>query len=371
MILASFESVMDAILYIFIALLILMFMITIHELGHYLAGKIFKFKINEFSIGMGPKLFSRKNKKTNEVFSIRLIPLGGYCAFEGEDEDNASEFAFNNQKPWKRLIVLFSGAFLNFVSAVIIVIIAFSIFGNTLPQVDTSYEQHTVTEVEGVQVIVTNPNKFEKGDIVLEINGKQLYLAVDISKMIDRAPESCDVKVLRNGEEIVLTGITKSNYYYTDSNGVVKTGFGWGVSYRLGGPEVPKVNYSFGQALAKSVPYCFRTAGFVLETLGQLITGALGIDQIGGPITTIDVTSQVARTGIGNILMLITLVSVNLAVFNLLPIPALDGSRMVFVIIEWIARKPVNRKVEGIIHLVGMVLLFGFVILVDLLRLFG
>ena len=371
MILATFGSVMNSILYIFIALLILMFMITVHELGHYVAGKILKFKINEFSIGMGPKLFSRKNKKTDEVFSIRLIPLGGYCAFEGEDEEKVTEFAFNNQKPWKRLIVLFSGAFLNFVSAVIIVIIAFSIFGNTLPQVDVSLEQHSIAEVEGIQVIETSPNKFEKGDIILEVDGKPLYLSVDISKRIDRAPESCSVKVLRNGEEIVLTDIRKSNYYYTDDSGVVKTGYGWGISMSLGGPEVPKVDYSFGQALAKSVPYCLRTAGFVLETLGQLITGVLGIDQIGGPITTIDITSQVVQTGIGNVLMLITLISVNLAVFNLLPIPALDGSRMVFVVIELIAGKPVNRKVEGIIHLVGIILLFTFVILVDLLRLFG
>ncbi|MCM1043701.1 MAG: site-2 protease family protein, partial [Corallococcus sp.] len=133
------SSVWSQILYGILAFIVLMFMVLIHELGHYTAGKIFKFKINEFSIGMGPKLFS-KTKKNNEVISLRLLPLGGFCSFEGENENSDNSQAFNKQKPWKRLIVLFSGAFFNFLSAIIIAVIVFSCYGGTVAVVDSVYD---------------------------------------------------------------------------------------------------------------------------------------------------------------------------------------------------------------------------------------
>lgn len=350
----------ENIFYIFIAFVILMFMITVHEAGHYFAGRILGFKINEFAIGMGPKLFSKK-LKDGQVFSLRAIPLGGFCAFEGEDEENASEGAFNNQKPWKRLIVLFSGAFMNFMSALVIVVIAFACFGDAMPQIVETYPK--------TGVVQTQENSIQKGDTLLEINGKRILLAVDVSSMIQNAGDVADVLVLRDGEEVLLKGVQKSNYTVINQDGTTSTHYGWGVSLVYGGTE--RVRFSFGESLSRSTPYCFRTAEYVLETLGGLITGIIGIDQIGGPITTIDLTSQVARQGLPNILMLITLISVNLAVFNLLPVPSLDGCRMIFVLIEWIRGKPVSRTVEGYIHFVGIMLLFGFVIMVDLLKLFG
>jgi len=345
----------ENIFFIFIALIILMFMITVHEAGHYISGKLLGFKINEFAVGMGPKLFS-KTLKDGQVFSLRAIPLGGFCAFEGEDEENPSKNAFNNQKPWKRLVVLFSGAFMNFLSALVIVVVAFACFGDVLPQIQQVYPK------EGV--IQTQENSLQAGDTILEINGEQVLLSVDISSMIQEAGDKADVLVLRDGEKILLKDVQKS-VYIVDS----KEYFGWGVSISYGGNQ--RTRFSFGEALERSLPYCFRTAEYVLETLGGIITGLIGLDQIGGPITTIDITSQVARQGLPNILMLITLVSVNLAVFNLLPVPSLDGCRMIFVLIEWIRGKPVSRNIEAIIHFAGILLLFGFVILIDLLKLFG
>lgn len=351
---------MDVILYLLVAFVILMFMITVHELGHYIAGRVLGFKINEFAIGMGPKIFS-KTLKNGQVFSLRCLPLGGFCAFEGEDEENPGPGAFNNQKPWKRLIVLFSGAFMNFISAVIIVIIAFSCFGDYLPYI------HDVYVLEGVEQ--TQENSLLPGDTVLQINGKDILLNVDLSSMIQGAGDEADVLVIRNGEKVLLEGVKKGNYTVTSEDGTTQTHYGWGVSIGYGGNE--RTRFTFGEALARSVPYCLRTASYVLETLGGLVTGLIGLDQIGGPITTIDITMQVARSGFANILMLVTMISVNLAVFNLLPVPALDGCKMIFVIIEWIRGKPVNRTVEGYIHFIGLLLLFGFVIAVDLLRLFG
>ena len=170
-------TVLSNLFYILIALVVLMFMITVHELGHYIAGRILGFKINEFSIGMGPKIFS-KRLKNDQIFSLRWLPLGGYCAFEGEDEDNPSPQAFNNQKPWKRIIVLFSGAFMNFISALIIVIIAFSCFGDYLPTIVSKYDFDA--DSQGNAIV----SPLEEGDVILEIDGKAILLTVDLSNMI-------------------------------------------------------------------------------------------------------------------------------------------------------------------------------------------
>lgn len=357
---ASVADVFAKIGYVLIALLILLFMVTVHEFGHYTAGKLLKFKINEFSVGMGPVIFSRE-KADGQKVSLRALPLGGFCAFEGEDEENPSKDAFNNQAPWKRLIVLFSGAFFNFVSAVLIGILAFSVFGAQMPGIKSVYP----TSPNFAETVTAE--NLQAGDIILEVDGKTVFLTTDLSRYLSNSQETLQLKVLRNGQEVVLSNVKKGNFTVTEEDGTEKTYYGLGVVLDYNA----HVDYTFGQALTRTLPYCVHVAGYVLETLGGIVTGLIGLDQVGGPITTIGITSQVVSTGIANILYLIVLISVNLAVFNLLPIPALDGMRMVFVLIEWIRKKPVDRKVEGIIHTVGLVILLGFVILVDLLQLFG
>ena len=169
--LCSVVSVLKTAGSILLAFVVLMFMVMIHETGHYTAGKIFGFQINEFSIGMGPKIFSKK-KKNGEVFSLRLLPLGGFCAFEGEDEDKDNPRAFNNQKPWKRLIVLFAGAFFNFISAILIAIIAFSCFGDTVAKVSTVYDYAPQANQE-----------LQSGDVIYKINGKRVFVLDNISRI--------------------------------------------------------------------------------------------------------------------------------------------------------------------------------------------
>lgn len=374
LLLFAVSDVAETILYILLALVVLLVMITIHEAGHYTAGKILGFKINEFAIGMGPKLFSRK-KKNGEVFSVRLFPLGGYCAFEGEDENMPdSPDAFNSQKPWKRIIVLVSGALFNFISAILIVFIAFWAFGDDALAIQKVYESSVNYDA------YQQGTGFKEGDIIYKIDGKVVYLVVDVSNYIAGAGDEMDVVVLRENaqgkrEKVTIENVRKGKFtvdkldengnVVLDENGnpVKEEANGWGVQNAY-----VKNSFTFGQALGRSVPYCLRAGGYILETLEGLITGRVPIKDIGGPITTIDMTTQVIRTGFSNVLFLITLISVNLAVFNLLPLPALDGSRVIFVLIEWIFRKPVNRKVEGWIHAIGMILLFGLVILVDVLR---
>lgn len=196
--------------YVLLALLALMAMIVVHELGHYTAGKLLGFKIDEFAIGFGPKIFKRKNKKTGELFSIRPFPIGGFCAFHGEDADGAlldengnqvkdangniikDPDAFNNQKPWKRLIVLFSGAFMNFLSAILIITIYFSAYGQPLPYVVGTYD------------VPSYQNVFEQGDVLLSVNGKQINLMAqeDLDNVFKKVGDNAEFRVLRNGKRI-------------------------------------------------------------------------------------------------------------------------------------------------------------------------
>ncbi len=345
--LLSIGSVFAQIGNILLAILVLLLMITIHEFGHYTAGKLLKFKINEFSVGFGKALFS-KTKKNGEVFSIRLIPLGGYCAFEGEDTNNENADSFNAQAPWKRLIVLFSGAFFNFLSAILFSVILLAVVGNG---------QVKVVSVDGINNSV---EKLQVGDVITHANGEKLsFLNGGLSGITADVKIDEDIKltIIRNGEKMEV--IVQKYAVMEDGSEVGK--FGITTSYQ---------NLSFGQACLQAVPFSFQMAWECLVILGQLLIGVYGLQDIGGPITTIGAMANASAVSMLNYLLLIPLIAVNLAVFNLLPIPALDGAKMVFVLIEWIRGKPINRDLENKIHTVGLILLFGFVVLVDLLHLF-
>ena len=350
------------ILYILLAIFVLLFMIMIHETGHYLAGKLLKFKIEEFSIGFGKPIFSKK-LKSGEVFSLRWIPLGGFCAFHGEDDDAKEDDAecFNSYAPWKRLIVLFSGAFFNFISAVIFCLILLVSVGSGITQI--------------TNVVATNENKdlLKSGDIILEVEGVEpTFLNGSVSGLIanKKAGEDIVLKLDRNGEILDVT-IQKYEEFKMENDSIVtdEEGNPIVVATKIG-IETQYVKYSFGHALIKCVPYTFQMAWECLVVLGDLVTGQLGIENIGGPITTIETIATSTQANAKNLLLLFPLIAVNLAVFNLLPIPALDGARMVFVLIEWIFRKPVPRNIEAKIHAIGLFALFGLVIIIDLLHIF-
>lgn len=353
-----------------LAVLILLAMITIHEFGHYIAGKLFKFKINEFAIGFGPALF-KKHKKNGELFSIRAIPLGGYCAFEGEDKEVENPNAFNNKKPWQRIIVLFAGAFMNYLFAVLLLIITFCSFGQTKLYVgETVYTESAIVQ----------PFTLQKGDILLKCGNKTLFMVQDLMDAIEnkKAGEKITLTLSRQtdaGRKIIkqeiellkdtaFQNVTDVNLLW-ESLGIAKTVDGgysiYSTSYK---------GYTFFENIGNSFLYSFQLAGSVFKVLGQLLTGHLSLTAVGGPITTIKLTSQIATRGVQQFLEISAYIGVNLAVFNLLPIPALDGSRIVFTLIEWIRKKPLNRKVEAILHTVGLIALLGFAVLVDILQLF-
>ncbi len=398
---------------VLLAILILLVMITIHEFGHYLAGKLLKFKIDEFSVGFGPALFKHRSKKTGELFAVRIIPLGGYCAFAGEDgteedakqpkkaaEASAEEGTevhaevpaeapaevpaedrsgwFTNRPCYARIIVLVSGALMNYLLALLLIIVGFLAYGQTMVAV---YETEPPTgEYVGFSL--------EDKDIFLEAEGKDLYLTLDLAKALNGKKKG-DLVSLRVSrivgqdeegknlrEEREITVMLRADVEVKNSAEFSSVWDALGVRYQEateeseGGYLLANAVYRFGfwEGLGRAFVYSFKIAGSIFRVIGELLTGRLGLSAFGGPVTTITMTSQIVSRGFRYFLEIAGYIGVNLAVFNLLPIPALDGSKVVFTLIEWIRGKPVNRKVEAIIHAVGFVLLLGFAILVDILQ---
>ena len=362
---ATFAEAAKTVGYWLLALACLMFMVVIHEFGHYIAGKILGFRIVEFAIGFGPRIIKITNKKNGEIFSVRPFPLGGFCQFYGEDEEKEEEGAFNSQKPWKRLIVLFSGAFFNLVSAFVLITLIFTFYGQLLPTVETLSPESYIAQ-NGI---------LQSGDVILEVNDKNVNILMqdDLNIAFSRIgdDESGTFTLLRDGKKIKVS-VQKSDIYLLDENGNVSLDEnGMPLTRRAFGftSSIKYVKLNFFTAFARSFSYGFYMVYKIFWLLGQLITGALGFfESAGGPITVLATMSQTAKTGFGALAYVVCLISANLAVMNLLPLPALDGSKMVFTIIEWIRGKPINRKAENIIHTVGIILLFGLSILADVMQ---
>lgn len=375
---------MQYILYVLLAIIILLVMIVIHELGHYLAGKILKFKINEFSVGFGPKLLQRTSKKTGEKFTLRAIPLGGYCAFEDEDglaQDKTAEavapidpfaddlttndevnFAtieteaapnksFVNEKPWKRIIVLLAGGTFNLISAVLFTFVFILAVG---------YQTGVVTKIEDSRTLL------KVGDEIIAVNGQKIGVMHTYNELISPigVDETATLTVKRDGVTITVSDVKMLTFTKTDEDGETQTYKYWGVS--LKGVDN---NGKILDALAYSVPYTGKLAWSILGSFGQLVTGKISLLNLSGPVGTVKMMAEVSRMNWRNILLLLPLIASNLGIFNLLPIPALDGAKVVFTVIEWIRKKPINRNVENMIHMIGLFILLGFVVVVDIVGL--
>ncbi len=400
--LLSFASTMKSFGGVILAVAILLAMVTIHEFGHYVAGKLLGFKINEFSVGFGPAIWKKRSKKTGELFALRVIPLGGYCAFDGEDEfeeekpkegeepflemrseeeSTANEGGmveakeeeypepqgerFNDQAPWKRIIVLIAGATMNYLLALTFIILMFGCVGRPLYKVlekpEGSAFQGTILPVEGKDAL-------QAEDVIMQVEGKSVYLITDYMDILSgkSAGEEVSFTVLREGEkkEVWLRLAKDADFANMSDTSTLLTAMG------VPAMSMTTERQGFFATIGHSAAYSVKIGGTVLRSLGELLTGKLNINAMGGPITTIKVTSEVATSGLASFLNIAAFIGVNLAVFNLLPIPALDGCKVVFCLIEWIRKKPLNRKVEAIVNLAGIIFLFGFAILVDILQLF-
>ena len=359
-------GVAGVILSVLLAILILLAMITVHEFGHYALGRALGFKISEFSIGFGPALFKRRNAKTGRIFAVRAFPLGGYCAFDGEDEEGDSPDSFNRQHPLKRIIVLVAGASFNYILALIIIVISTFAFGQMAYRINS------------VQSDEQYPASYSlcAGDVITNIGGEDIYLSADLVTALNGMAKGdvVGVTVVRGGEKVHAQVMLRADCNFKNSSQVSLAFHALGVGTYVNDSgeyyDISATNCKFGfwESIGRSFMYSFRIAGTIFTVLGELLTGNLSLSAVGGPVTTIKLTSEIASQGMQNFLEIAAYIGVNLAVFNLLPIPALDGSKVVFCLIEWIFKKPVPRKVEAVIHVVGFVLILSFAVLVDVLQ---
>ncbi len=364
---------MTVFLTILFAVLMFGFLITIHEFGHYLFARIFKVSINEFSIGMGPKLFSKRSKKTNILYSLRLLPIGGYVAMVGEDEDTDDPNALNKKSVWQRLVIMAAGGVFNLVAGVLLsAVFVFMTLGSL-----------GSTQIAYFADKSTSHHVLMKNDIVKEVNGHRVLTASELSfrvmweaeKPIDELTVTgengesvvlknvalLDFTVIRDGKEIELSGVPITM--------TVAEGLGVGQQdfyvYREIATFSSVIRHIFGETR--------NNVNQVWASLGALLSGRVGVDQMSGPVGVTDQMTEVAKLGFEYLVMIAGLIAVNLGIFNLLPIPALDGGRIFFLLIEAIRRKPMKPGVEQKINTVALMLLlaFSFFILIkDIVKLF-
>ena len=331
------------------ALLLLSVLVMIHELGHYTAGRLLGFTIVEYAVGMGPKLVGFK--KNGIEYNLRALPLGGMCRFYGEDDGVADERCFNAQKAWKRFIVILSGPLMNFVLAFVLAMILLLGWG-------------VADETKVVVLAVTENGPaynagMAAGDQFVSVDGKPVDSMDALTDAVRAAdPDRMEVVVLRDDVQktLILTDLFHEergqNFMDTSiSNGRKRVGLGF--------------------AARESVAYCWEMAGLVFRSLGMLFTREASLQDMAGPVGIVQLLGEAAKSGWYTVLNLCTLLSVNLGVFNLFPIPGLDGGRIFFILIEWLRGKPVPPEKEGLVHLIGLGLLLILVVIItfnDVLR---
>ena len=337
------------------AILLFSLLIFVHELGHFLAAKASGVQVNEFAMFMGPAIFKKQVGET--LYSIRCIPIGGYCAMEGEDSQSDNPRAFGAAKWWKRLIILVAGSFMNFVAGVLIMLIVFMPAKQFVTPVISSFEDYsTVTGASGLQV----------GDEILEVDGEKIYVQSDFGMLLSLNPgDRHDLVVKRNGQKVILDDFLMEKHEVTDEQG--NKMMLYGMNFTLENATFSnKVHYAWLSAV--------NTVRTTRLSLGMLLSGQASLQDMTGPVGIVQMMSDTAEASektsdaILNMLSFGGFIAINLAVMNLLPIPALDGGRVLALLlttgIEAITKKKINPKYEGYIHGAGMVLLLGFMALV-------
>ena len=343
------------------AILLFSVLIFVHELGHFTAAKLSGVQVNEFSMFMGPAIWKKQVGET--LYAIRCIPIGGYCAMEGEDGGSDNPRSFDKAAWWKRLIILAAGAAMNFLIGVVLMVIVVLMVSVCLPGKQTAVP--VIASFEDYAT-VNGENGLQAGDCIVEVDGEKLYSYSDFSMILSLNPGDVhDITVRRNGEKVVLKDFLLEKHEVTLENG--STGLRYGMNFTLSTPNFwEKLGMAWNQSL--------DTVRMVRLSLQMLLGGKVGIKDMSGPVGIVSKMSKVAAasdskvTALLNMLYFGGFIAINLAVMNLLPIPALDGGRIVCllitVVVEAITKKKINSKYEGYLHGAGMILLLALMAII-------
>lgn len=332
---------------ILIAVLVFGVLIFIHEFGHYIFARIFKVTIEEFAIGMGPKLLWYTSKKTNITYSLRMIPIGGYVAMVGEEGESADPNSFDKKPTWQRLIITLAGAAVNIVAGFIAMSILTSMIYLFGTQIGGFY-----TEEESGYEISSEDSGLMVGDVITKVNGKRVSIYDELSYQVMRyGNEPCTLTIVRDGETMELLVVFPE---------AIESGQEFGV---LDIKPVP-VDRNLGSIIKFSWRKSVLIVRMCWESIIDLITGRYTLDAVSGPVGISGAIGDAAKAGFPNLLYLTAMISINLGVMNLLPIPALDGGRIIFLLIELIARRRLPKKVEDTINSVGLLALLGLSVII-------
>ena len=337
------------------AILLFSILIFVHELGHFVAAKLSGVQVNEFAMFMGPALWKKQIGET--LYSIRLIPIGGYCAMEGEDADTENPRSFQKAAWWKRLVILVAGAAMNFLVGVLLMFIVYMPAQQVVEPVIASFESYsTVDGADGLQI----------GDRILGLDGEKIYVQSDFSLILDLNPgDYHDLVVLREGRKVALPNLHMERHPVISENGTTQMMFGMNFTLQ---------NLDFAGKLRYTWLQCMDTVRMVRLSLQMLLSGQVGIAAMSGPVGIVQQMSTVAEASptvldaVLNLLYFGAFIAINLGVMNLLPFPALDGGRVVGLLLttaaEKITRRKIDPKYEGYLHGAGMVFLLGLMAII-------
>lgn len=329
------------------SLVVFLLVVMLHEFGHFTVAKLSGIKVNEFSIGMGPKLFQKQKGETS--YSLRALPIGGYVAMEGEEESSHDPRSFNNAPILKRMAVVLAGAFMNFILAFLAFTIIFSIVGYGSNEIDMVIKD-SQAEIAGLKA----------GDKIIEIDKVKTKDIYEINSLIsDKKDEEINLKINRNDENLEINLKPR----YSEENKMYLIGI------------TSKLKHSFFKSIELGAKRTGEMSLMILKSLKMIFDGSFKIEYLSGPVGVVQMIGSESSKGFLNFLQILALISVNLGVFNLLPIPALDGGKFLFLLIEALRGKPINEKFEQGLSLIGISILFSLMIYVtifnDIGRLFS
>ncbi len=323
-----------------VAVLLFLILIIIHEFGHFIAAKLLGVRVNEFAVGFGPKLFSEKWGETQ--YSFCLFPLGGYCAMEGEEENSTDKKAFCNKAAWRRFLIVVMGAVFNLILGLILVAIILAPTDRFATTTIAEFDKNSLSS-----------QKLQVNDKILEVDGRKIFTTYDLSYSFTNVNDGkIDIKVLRDGKKVLLNDVS------------FKSQQEQGINYLEVDFKVYGQKKTVGSYIKETVNTSFSYCAVIWRSLVDLISGKYGISAVSGPVGTAVAIGNVAKQSLVNLLPIMALITINLGIFNLLPFPALDGGRLVFILFEMITRKPVPQKYESLVHAIGFIILIGFMLLI-------